>query len=160
MAFNWFKKRKENEKKEELLTEGSIVIGARARDKYEAIEIVGGLLVKEGRVEPAYIDAMKQREDMLTTYIGNGIAIPHGVGDAKEKIKKSGLAVAQFPEGVDFGEGDKAYIVIGIAAKGEEHLDILANIASACEDEKRVKKLVESKDPREILRLLTEGFAR
>ncbi|TYP51669.1 PTS sugar transporter subunit IIA [Thermosediminibacter litoriperuensis] len=160
MAFNWFKKSRESEKKDDILTESAIVVGARARDKYEAIEIVGGLLVKEGRVDPSYIDAMKQREDLLTTYIGNGIAIPHGVGAAKEKIKKSGIAVAQFPEGVDFGDGNKAYIVIGIAAKGDEHLDILANIASACEDEKRVKKLVESKDPREVLRLLTEGFGK
>ncbi|MCG0275833.1 MAG: PTS sugar transporter subunit IIA [Thermosediminibacteraceae bacterium] len=160
MAFNLFKKLKTSREKEEILKESAIIVGAKAKDKYEAIEIVGELLVKEGRVERSYIDEMKKREDLLTTYIGNGIAIPHGGSEAKEKIIKSGIAVAQFPEGVDFGNGNKAYIVIGIAAKGDEHLEILSNIASACEDEERVKKLVESKEPREILRLFREGFER
>jgi PTS system mannitol-specific IIA component len=154
LTFNFFRK------KEEILSEKAVMVGAKAKDKYEAIEIVGELLVKDGRVERSYIDEMKKREELLTTYIGNGIAIPHGGSEAKEKIKKSGLAVAQFPGGVDFGDGNKAYIVIGIAAKGDEHLEILSNIASACEDEKRVKKLIESKDPKEILKLLREGFAK
>jgi len=154
LAFNFFRK------KDEVLTENSILVGARAKDKFEAIEIVGELLVKSGCVEPSYIDEMKKREELLTTYIGNGIAIPHGGNEAKEKIKKSGLAVAQFPKGVDFGGGNRAYIVIGIAAKGDEHLEILSNIAVACEDESRAKKLAESSDPKEILMLLKEGFER
>ncbi|SHM20521.1 PTS system D-mannitol-specific IIA component, Fru family (TC 4.A.2.1.2) [Caldanaerovirga acetigignens] len=154
MAFAFFRK------KDELISEKAVAVGAKAKDKYEAIEIVGELLVREGHVERSYIDEMKKREELLSTYIGNGIAIPHGGSEAKEKIKKSGLAVAQFPEGVDFGNGNKAYIVIGIAAKGDEHLDILANIATACEDENRVKKLVKTKNPKEIIRLLKEGFSR
>ncbi|KXG77825.1 Mannitol-specific phosphotransferase enzyme IIA component [Fervidicola ferrireducens] len=154
MAFAFFRK------KDEVLSEKAVAVGAKAKDKYEAIEIVGELLVREGRVERSYIDEMKKREELLSTYIGNGIAIPHGGSEAKEKIKKSGLAVAQFPEGVDFGDGNKAYIVIGIAAKGDEHLEILSNIAATCEDEKRVNKLIETKDPKEIIKLLKEGFSR
>lgn len=154
MNFNWF--RKNNKKDDEVLTKDSILLNASARDKYEAIEIVGGILVKQGKVDPSYIDAMKAREDMLTTYIGNGIAIPHGVGEAKEKIIKSGISVARFPEGVDFG-GNKAYLVIGIAGKGDDHLNILANIASACEDGERVRKLINSASKDEIYAMLTGG---
>jgi mannitol/fructose-specific phosphotransferase system IIA component len=154
MNFNWF--RKNNKKDDEVLTKDSILLNASAKDKYEAIEIVGGILVKQGKVDPSYIDAMKAREDMLTTYIGNGIAIPHGVGEAKEKIIKSGISVARFPEGVDFG-GNKAYLVIGIAGKGDDHLNILANIASACEDGERVRKLINSASKDEIYAMLTGG---
>ncbi|WP_422446529.1 PTS sugar transporter subunit IIA [Thermoanaerobacterium sp. DL9XJH110] len=156
MTFNWFRKKEKKEKEDEILTKDSILLNASAKDKYEAIEIVGGILVKQGKVDPSYIDAMKAREDMLTTYIGNGIAIPHGVGEAKEKIIKSGISVARFPEGVDFG-GNKAYLVIGIAGKGDEHLDILANIASACEDGERVRKLINSASKDEIYDILTGG---
>jgi mannitol/fructose-specific phosphotransferase system IIA component len=156
MTFNWFRKKEKKEKEDEILTKDSILLNASAKDKYEAIEIVGGILVKQGKVDPSYIDAMKAREDMLTTYIGNGIAIPHGVGEAKEKIIKSGISVARFPEGVDFG-GNKAYLVIGIAGKGDEHLDILANIASACEDGERVRKLINSASKDEIYAILTGG---
>ncbi|MDN5301267.1 MAG: mannitol system component [Thermoanaerobacteraceae bacterium] len=152
MALNWFKRQS---KKKEILTRDGILVKMHAKDKYEAIEMVGKILVKQGKVQASYIDAMKARENMLTTYIGNGIAIPHGVGEAKDKIIESGIAVAQFPEGVEFGENQKAYLVIGIAGKGDEHLNILANIASACEDEKKVKKLINSTSADEIYEMLT-----
>jgi mannitol/fructose-specific phosphotransferase system IIA component len=153
MALNWFKRQS---KKKEILTRDGILVKMHAKDKYEAIEMVGKILVKQGKVQASYIDAMKARENMLTTYIGNGIAIPHGVGEAKDKIIESGIAVAQFSEGVEFGENQKAYLVIGIAGKGDEHLNILANIASACEDEKKVKKLINSTSADEIYEMLTE----
>ncbi|MGB4130765.1 MAG: PTS sugar transporter subunit IIA, partial [Tepidanaerobacteraceae bacterium] len=70
MAFNFFKREKKKDKAAEILTENSIILGAEAKDKYEAIEIVGNLLLQEGKVEASYIDAMKAREDMLSTYIG------------------------------------------------------------------------------------------
>ncbi len=76
---------------------------------------------------------MIQREEMLTTYIGKGIAIPHGVSDAKDAIKKSGISILQFPKGIDY-DGEKAYLVIGIAGVGNEHLGILANIAETMEE--------------------------
>ena len=155
MAFNFFNKRnKKKERSAEILTENSIILGAEANDKYEAIEIVGDLLLKEGKVEVSYIDAMKVREDMLYTYIGNGVAIPHGVGEAKGSIIESGISVAQFPKGVDFGDGNIAYIVIGIAGKDNDHLDILANIATVCEDKAQVEKLIKAKSPREIYDML------
>lgn len=157
MAFNFFKREKKKDKAVEILTENSIILGAEAKDKYEAIEIVGNLLLQEGKVEASYIDAMKAREDMLSTYIGNGVAIPHGVGESKDSIIESGISVAQFPKGVDFGDGNTAYIVIGIAGKDNEHLDILANIATVCEDEAQVEKLIKARSPREIYDMLHGG---
>ena len=157
MAFNFFKREKKKDKAAEILTENSIILGAEAKDKYEAIEIVGNLLLQEGKVEASYIDAMKAREDMLSTYIGNGVAIPHGVGESKDSIIESGISVAQFPKGVDLGDGNTAYIVIGIAGKDNEHLDILANIATVCEDEAQVEKLIKARSPREIYDMLHGG---
>jgi len=157
MAFNFFKREKKKDKAAEILTENSIILGAEAKDKYEAIEIVGNLLLQEGKVEASYIDAMKAREDMLSTYIGNGVAIPHGVGESKDSIIESGISVAQFRKGVDFGDGNTAYIVIGIAGKDNEHLDILANIATVCEDEAQVEKLIKARSPREIYDMLHGG---
>ncbi len=150
-------KRQNNKKK--VFTLDSIFVKMHAENKYEAIEIAGKILVKQGKVQVSYIDAMKEREDLLSTYIGNGIAIPHGVGKAKEQIIESGISVVQFPEGVDFDKKQKAYIVIGIAGKGDEHLDILANIALICEDEKRVKKLVSADSASEIYEMLTEELS-
>lgn len=152
MALNWFKRQS---KKGEVLTRDGILLNMHAKDKYEAIDMVGRVLIKQGKVRPSYIDAMKAREDILTTYIGNGIAIPHGVGEARDSIIESGIVVAQFPEGVDFGDNQKAYLVIGIAGKGDDHLKILANIASACEDEKRVKRLISASSADEIYEMLT-----
>ncbi|HHV18988.1 MAG TPA: PTS sugar transporter subunit IIA [Thermoanaerobacterales bacterium] len=157
MAFNLFRKDKKQNKAVEVLTENSIILGAEAKDKYEAIEIVGNILLREGKVEASYIDAMKAREDMLTTYIGNGVAIPHGVGEAKDKIIESGISVAQFSKGVDFGQGSTAYIVIGIAGKDNDHLNILANIAAVCEDKNEVEKLIKAKSRREIYQMLHGG---
>lgn len=96
--------------------------------------MAGEILAKDGYVSTSYIDAMIERENMMTTYIGKGIAIPHGVVAGKEDIKRSGISILQFPEGVDF-DGEKAYLVIGIAGVGDEHLGILANIAATIEEE-------------------------
>ncbi|NLZ53626.1 MAG: PTS sugar transporter subunit IIA [Thermoanaerobacteraceae bacterium] len=154
MAFNIFRKGKKKDKAAEVLTENSIILGAEANDKYEAIEIVGNILLQQGKVEFSYIDAMKARENMLSTYIGNGVAIPHGVGEAKDAIIESGISVAQFPKGVDFGDGNIAYIIVGIAGKNNDHLDILANIATVCEDRAKVEKLIKAKSRREIYEML------
>ncbi len=117
-----------------ILVKNNIKLGLKSVDKYEAIKMAGRLLVQSGYVENEYVDAMLQRETELTTYIGQGIAIPHGVNAAKEKVKKSGIVVLQFPDGIDFGEGI-AYIVVGIAGKGDEHLDILSNLVGAIVDD-------------------------
>ena len=90
---------------------------------------------------------------MMTTYMGMGLAIPHGTAGAKEKVLRSGISVLQYPEGIDFGD-EKAYLVIGIAGVGDEHLEILAKISSALEDEVLLGRLSREADAEEIYNAL------
>ena len=140
-----------------ILLKKNIKIGLESTDKYTAIKMAGRLLFESGYVEEEYIDAMIQREDDLSTYIGKGIAIPHGVGEAKKNIKKTGMVVLQFPNGIKFEDDDLAYLVIGIAGVGDEHLQILSNIAVAIEgeDEDITNKLKSSQDVEYIYNLFT-----
>ena len=101
----------------------------------------GRLLYESGYVEENYIDAMLKREESFSTYVGNGIALPHGVEEAKKNIKNSGISIMIFPEGTMWNE-DKVYIVIGIAGAGDEHLEVLANIAEKLSDEEAVKRIL------------------
>jgi len=127
----------------ELLQKKNIILGCKSKEKDEVIREAGRLLYNSGYVEKGYIDGMLEREKTFSTNIGNGIAIPHGVEAAKENIKTSGLSVMVFPEGTMW-DGEPMYIVIGIAAVGDEHLNILANIADKLSDMEAVKKLIVS----------------
>ena len=132
--------------------------GLSAPDKTLAIRMAGEQLVLRGCVEASYIDAMLAREEVVTTYIGEGVAIPHGVGAAKQFIKKTGLAVLQFPDGVPFGD-EKAYLVVGIAGLEEEHLPILQALATIMLDEDRIEAIKHSTDANFIYEsLLSGGF--
>lgn len=123
------------------MTEANVILNAHAADKWEAIRLVGERLAAAGYVEPTYVEAMLDREREATTYVGNGVAIPHGTAAAKQLVLRSGLCVAQFPAGLDFGNGHRALLVIGIAGRGDEHLDILANIAQRCGTVAEVERL-------------------
>jgi len=137
-----------------ILRKTNIRLGLKSVDKAAAIKMAGEILVEGGYVKEEYIAAMLEREEQLSTYIGNGVAIPHGVGKAKNNIIKSGMVVLQFPEGINFGN-DIAHLVIGIAGVGNEHLSILANIATAIEDEARLDILNNTNDAEEIYRIFT-----
>ncbi|WP_347707770.1 PTS sugar transporter subunit IIA [Clostridium sp. 1001275B_160808_H3] len=133
-----------------ILSESNILLGLESESKEDAIKRAGELLVKGGYVNENYIEAMLERERVISTYIGMGVAIPHGIGEAKKNIKASGIVVIQYPEGVDFGE-ELAYLVIGIAGVGDEHLEILSNIAISLEDIELVDRLNKTRDKKEIL---------
>ncbi len=139
-----------------ILTEEMVQLNAEAKNKEEAIRLVGQLLVDQGCVEPTYIDRMLEREQSLTTYIGNSVAIPHGTEEGKENILRSGISILQVPEGVDFGEGQTAKILIGIAGKGDEHMEILSKIALVCTEEENVDKMVHAQSKAELLSLFDE----
>lgn len=141
----------------EILRKENILLDLKSVNKEEAIKMSGRLLVDGSYVEEEYIQAMLDREELVSTYIGNGIAIPHGVGSSKDKIKKSGIVVLQFPEGVDFSDDNKAYLVLGIAGKDNEHLKILSNIATSLEDIETVEKLVKTKDVNSIQKIFTSN---
>ena len=96
---------------------------------------------------------MIERENLVTTYIGMGIAIPHGTAAQKARVKKSGIVMLQYPEGTPFGE-EKANLVFGIAGVGEEHIDLLSNICSVLEDDALMEKLKTTDDVDFVLRSL------
>ena len=137
-------------KETSILKSDNIILGLKSESKEEAIERAGKMIVKEGYVNNNYIAAMQEREKIVSTYIGMGIAIPHGVGEAKKEVKESGIVVLQYPDGVVFGD-DLAYLVIGIAGVGDDHLEILSNIATSLEDETLVDKLKNTNNKFEIL---------
>ena len=118
----------------------------------EAIKAAGKLLNELGYVEEGYIDAMVKREETVTTYMGLGVAIPHGTGDAKKKVQKTGIVMLQYPEGVDF-DGEKAQLVFGIAGIGDEHLGLLAKISEIIEDPERLEQLKTTENVDEIMEM-------
>ncbi|HYN69481.1 MAG TPA: HPr family phosphocarrier protein [Candidatus Eisenbacteria bacterium] len=142
----------------EVLSTSAVVVGATAADPTAAIDIVGSILVAEGCVTPDYVAQMRQREAIMSTYLGNGIALPHGTDEARSAVLRTGLAVAQFPAGVPWGE-ERAYLVIGLAATSEEHIEVLSRLATILGDEALTKRLGSSLDAAEIHRTLTSDEA-
>ncbi|MBR0394135.1 MAG: PTS mannitol transporter subunit IICBA [Alistipes sp.] len=136
-----------------ILRADSVIVGAKAADKWEAIREAGNLLVKGGYVGMNYVDAMVEREKITTTYLGMGIAIPHGTGEAKKEVYHTGIAVVQYPEGVSFGD-EKAQLVIAIAGVGDEHLELLARLSEALEDEAVLRHLKSTAQAQDILDVL------
>lgn len=112
----------------DILSKDSIILNCKPCTSDEAIVAVGNVLKDKGYVEAPYIDGMIRRDHDVSTYIGNDLAIPHGVYDVKDFVNDTGLAVMIYPDGVEWN-GSKARIVIGIAAKGDDHMEILSNIA-------------------------------
>lgn len=137
-----------------VIDKNGIRLNQKPVSKEEAIRAAGELLVKQGCVDESYVDAMIEREKLVTTYMGMGLAIPHGTSEAKESVKKTGIALVQYPEGVDFGD-EKAQLVFGIAGIGDEHLDLLQKICEALEDENVLEKMKTTDDVTWILEQLT-----
>lgn len=130
----------EKAEKKELLYRENICVGCEADTQENVIRKVGQMLVDTGYVDAPYVDAMIEREKSFSTFMGNGLALPHGVEAAKKEIKASGIAVMTFPEGIDWA-GNTVNVVIGIAGVGEEHLEILAVIAEKMLDDTVSQKL-------------------
>lgn len=132
-----------------ILRPENIRVGLAPEPKEAAIRRAGELLVTGGYAEPEYVGAMLRREELATTCLGMGIAIPHGTSDARERVLHSGIVVLQYPGGVDFG-GEKVHLVVGIAGVGDAHLDILARLSASFEDEELLQRLMTATDPKII----------
>lgn len=132
-----------------------IRLHAQARDKEDAIRQAGLLLVEAGNIGPDYVASMLGREQQANTFLGNGIAIPHGMGKDRELIRHTGVSVVQFPEGVEWNPGQIARIVVGIAAKSDEHLEILAALTDVLGDTAAADRLAKADDPAEIIASLS-----
>ena len=141
----------------EILTPETIELKASVSNQEEAIRRAGTLLVENGHVEERYIDSMFEREKSVSTFMGNAVAIPHGTGDSKQWVTRSGLSIITVPEGVEYGDGDVAKLVIGIAGKGDEHLDILSRISLVVSEEENVEKIVNAQTKEELLAIFDEA---
>lgn len=140
----------------EVLAKDNILTGLKTESKDDAILRAGHLLEQKGYVRKGYAEAMLKRENESTTYMGMGIAIPHGTDEAKKDIIRSGIVILQYPEGVDFGD-EKAYLIAGIAGKGDEHIEILASLGETFEDEDKLKALMSAEDPNTIYNILNNN---
>ncbi|GKW29657.1 PTS mannitol transporter subunit IICBA [Pectobacterium brasiliense] len=136
---------------------GNVFLNQQATDKEQAIRFAGEQLVKGGYVEPAYVEAMLEREKLTSTYLGESIAVPHGTIEAKDRVLKTGVVFCQYPEGVRFGdeEDEVARLVIGIAARNNEHIQVITSLTNALDDDAVIERLAQTQDVQEVLDLLS-----
>jgi mannitol/fructose-specific phosphotransferase system IIA component len=134
-----------------ILTLETIRLQAAAETKEDAIRQAGELLVNAGCVKPEYVLGMLEREKTMSTFVGNGVSIPHGQFDDLELVNRSGISVLQVPEGVEWGPDMTAYLIVGIAATHGEHISILQNLAEVVEDIDTADMLAQTTDPQVIL---------
>jgi PTS system mannitol-specific IIA component/phosphocarrier protein FPr len=137
------------------LGRNGIRLGLAAADKWDAIRQCGALLDELGAVDPGYADAMLERERSVSTYIGEGVAIPHGTDAARALVHHTTLGVLQFPAGVDW-DGQRVTLCVAIAAKGEEHVAVLSALAQILMEPKAAERLRTSSDVDEVHRLLSD----
>ena len=137
-----------------VLNVGQIRIHPGSVSKEEAMREAASILQDAGAVTSAYFDAMLQREQTVSTYMGNELAIPHGTNETKDAILDSALSVVRYDGGVDW-DGQNVSFVVGIAGKGDEHLEILSQIALIFSEEEEVARLKSADTPEELFALLS-----
>ncbi|MDV6250298.1 fused PTS fructose transporter subunit IIA/HPr protein [Vibrio sp. EA2] len=136
------------------LSKNDITLSQSATDKFEAIKSIAQSLTEKGLVEQGYVEGMLNRENQNSTFLGNGIAIPHGTTDTRSMVKTTGVAVHHFPEGVEWGDGNKVFVAIGIAAKSDEHLGILKQLTKVLGADGVEERLRDAKNEDDIIALL------
>lgn len=142
-----------------ILASNRIQLQTEAADKTDAIRKAGALLVNSGCVMPEYVDGMLAREEVMSTFLGNNVAIPHGQDENRRHIHQTGISVVQLSEGVEWEPGETVRLVIGIAASSDEHIGVLAALAEAIDDEQVTQELMHTTDPNVVLRHLGEPQA-
>ncbi len=138
----------------ELLAEASITLDASAASRDEAIRLAGAGLLAVGAIEDAYIDAMIERENSVSTFMGEGVAIPHGTLTAKDSVKSDALSMVRFPDGVDW-DGNDVRVAFGIAARGNGHIALLSQLATVLMDPDKAEALRNATTVDEVYALLT-----
>ena len=137
-----------------LLTPDYVRLGVRTRTKEDAIRAAGRVLVDAGNIAPAYVDSMLGREGQANTYLGHGIAIPHGMAQDRDLILRTGVSVVQVPEGVEWNPGQTVRLVVGIAAQSDEHLGILSALTDLLDEPATAEQLAVTADPADIVHAL------
>ena len=136
-----------------VLELAQINLDGSAASPDEAIDQAGNLLVQAGAVSPDYVQFMHDRESMMSTYMGNYLAIPHGTNEGKDTILASGLSFVRYDTPIDWG-GNEVRFVVGIAGKDGGHMDVLSKIALVFSDTEQVDALLTAKTPHDVLALL------
>ncbi|EKK9987930.1 fused PTS fructose transporter subunit IIA/HPr protein [Vibrio vulnificus] len=136
------------------LTSSDITLQQSADNKLDAIKSIAAALTAKGLVEQGYVEGMLNREAQNSTFLGNGIAIPHGTTDTRDLVQNTGVAVHHFPHGVEWGDGNKVYLAIGIAAKSDEHLGILKQLTKVLSADGVEARLQQATTEQEIFALL------
>ncbi len=149
-------KAKSTKKKSVKLSEKDVVLAYEGTDKNETIQFIGNKMVELGYVEEGYVSGMLDREALVSTYLGESVAVPHGTEESRSFIKKTGIIFCQSPNGIQWGEdkGDLAKMIIGIAAQGDEHIEILSALTNALDDEKTVEQLITTLDKKVAIKIL------
>lgn len=137
------------------LCEQDIFISNELVNKTDALKQVAGTLVEAGNTTNEYLSGMLAREAQISTYLGNGIAIPHGTPETRDAVRQTGVKVIVFRHGVEWGEGNIAHVVMGIAARSNEHLDILRQLTHALCDENVPTEIENAQTPADVLAILT-----
>jgi PTS system mannitol-specific IIA component len=137
-----------------LLAESSILLDRTATDRFDAVRQCGAALVAAGAVEESYVDAMIQREETVSTFVGEGVAIPHGTLAGKESVRSDALVVLRFPEGVDW-DGNAVSVCVGIAAAGGGHIALLSQLAEILLDPEKAEQLRNATTADQVYTLLT-----
>jgi len=138
------------------MSESNIFLGLQATSKEQAIRFAGEQLVKGGYVQPEYVEAMLAREQLTSTYLGESIAVPHGTIEAKDRVLKTGIVFCQYPAGIRWGEeeDDSARLVIGIAARNNEHINVITKLTTALDEDGVIERLANTSSVEEVLSIL------
>ena len=138
------------------LAREAVISGLPSVSKTEAITYVGSLLVERGHVTDGYVDAMLEREETVSTFLGNGVAMPHGTFESRDWVHSTGIVVAQYPDGIDWGVGT-AHLVIGLGAVGDDHVAVLSHIAEVLQDEEVAEELWTTDNADHLYSVLSAG---
>jgi PTS system mannitol-specific IIA component len=140
-----------------ILTKEKVRLNVKVNDKFDAIRLAGQLLVEGGHVPAEYVEKMIEREKVSSTYLGGGLAMPHGTNDSKGLIRSTGMSVLVLADEVDFG-GEPARLIIGLAAVGDEHLEVLSSVAVLVSEDEDMQRIIESQTAEELLAIFAEGL--
>jgi mannitol PTS system EIIA component len=136
-----------------LLEPTAVHLGLRAADRFDAVTQAGRALLEIGAVDEPYLDAMLERERGLSTYLGEGFALPHGTDASRVHVRRPAIAVLQFPDGVEW-DGEQVHVAIAVASASDEHVRVLAALATVITDPDRAQQLRTATDPEVVLELL------
>jgi phosphoenolpyruvate-protein phosphotransferase len=141
---------------EGLLSGERVRLGASPADKQQAIAEAAQLLVASGCVDAAYADSMARREAVANTFLGHGVAIPHGLGEDRHLVRRNGIAILQVPAGVEWNPGQRAHLVVAIAAQSDAHIAILRRLTRLIQDEATLVRLASTDDATALIAALDD----